>query len=156
MCQIFSFHGNCTVRNGKRQKTSSAYLCICFVYTSKPTNHTRLFLSLFFLFLFLILFIFFILSPRLFLHSFLSLSFAFNLTLSLYLSVSVASRHRADMLTCASNTWASLLIRLRSVLREIPSTYAHSQIHTRTHTHIQTHHMHTHKLADCKAPKVWS
>lgn len=58
----------------------------------------------------------------------------------LNLSVSVASRHRAAVLTCASHTWASLLIRLRSILKEIPSTYTHLY----TLVHIQTHCMHAH------------
>ena len=78
-------------------------------------------------------------------HSSLALSFCNNLSLCLYFSVSVASRHRAGVLTCASNTWASLLIRLRSVLREIPSTYTRSHIHTSSHTHTNTH-THTGRL----------
>lgn len=47
------------------------------------------------------------------------------------------------MLTCASNTWASLLIRPRSVLKEIPSTHTHVHKHTRSHTHTNTPHAHT-------------
>lgn len=136
MCQIFSFHGNCTVRNGRDKKKS-----LQLVGVTQPITHVCFFLFSPFLSTFPPS------SPFLpVIHSSLSPSFHLNLSLllCLYLSVSVASRHRAGVLTCASNTWASLLIRLRSVLREIPSTYTRSHIHTSSHTHTQTRRIHTH------------
>ena len=73
-----------------------------------------------------------------------SLSSVLHLSLLPYLPVSVARSHRADMLTCASSIWASLLIRLRSVLREIPSTYTPSQKHTGARRHANTSHAQAH------------
>lgn len=138
MCQIFSFHGNCTVRNGQTHKN--------LLYLSMLPNQSHTSVPLFF-------------PPfplttqlstasslliQLSIHLSLSLSLPVSLLFhpfSLYLCVSVASRHRAAVLTCACNTWASLLIRLRSTLKEIPSTYTcfHTDTHAETHTRIHTH-----------------
>lgn len=145
MCQIFSFHGNCTVRNGRDKKKS-----LQLVGVTQPITHVCFFLFSPFLSTFPPS------SPFLpVIHSSLSPSFHLNLSLllCLYLSVSVASRHRAGVLTCASNTWASLLIRLRSVLREIPSTYTRSHIHTSSHTHTNTAHSHTHTHTNWQTAK---
>lgn len=93
---------------------------------SLSTNHAQLLLSLFSTFLSTFL-SFFILSSFYFSISLFSFFFfkshSSSLSLSSYCSGCAASRQRAAVLTCASNTWASLLTRLRSVLREIPSTY---------------------------------
>lgn len=118
-----------------KKKPSSA--CHC-----KPTNHIHLLLSKFSPFFSTLPSILSFL-PYFSIDLSLFISFILNLAHSLYLSVSVASRHRAGVLTCASNTWASLLIRLRSVLREIPSTYTHTHTYTLARTHTNTPHAHT-------------
>lgn len=139
MCQIFSFHGNCTVRNGQTHKN--------LLYLSMLPNQSHTSVPLFFSPLSSYnTALNCILSSDLVIYSSLSLSLSLPVSLlfhpfSLYLCVSVASRHGAAVLTCACNTWASLLIRLRSILKEIPSTYTcfHTDTHAETHTRIHTH-----------------
>lgn len=77
----------------------------------------------------------------------------FFFLLSIGLPVSSFLYSKAGLLTCASNTWASLLIRLRSVLREIPNA-----IRSPSHTHrdTQTRCMQARWLAHWRAPKGWS
>lgn len=116
------------VRDKKKKKSLQPFFC-------NPTNSICLLLSLFYPFL----------SALLYIASFLLVYLSIHLSLlfhspCLNLSVSVASRHRAAVLTCASHTWASLLICLRSILKEIPSTYTHLY----TLVHMQTHCMRTH------------
>lgn len=70
----------------------------------------------------------------------LSLSPLSLMSLALSLSLCLCSQQaQSCVLTCASNTWASLLIRLRSVL-----CTRRFRAHTHSLAHIQTHRMHTH------------
>lgn len=73
-------------------------------------------------------------SPFTFLCPLISLPLSLSRSLFPYLASSVASRQRAGVLTSTSNTRVSLPVCLLRVFREIPSTYAHSQIHAQSLT----------------------
>lgn len=108
MCYIFSFHGNWDKKKKSHQSTN-IWLVVLRSVTIKPQ------------------------SKYLTKSNICPPFVCFFFLLSIGLPVSSFLYSKAGLLTCASNTWASLLIRLRSVLREIPNAYGLP--HTRTGTH---------------------